>query len=396
MSGSAPSVYRTCWPLVVGMFALGIDSWAVAGFLPALAEDVGVRVSIAGLSVSFFAIVYAIAGPIAVGRTAHLPRKTVLIAALGVLAVADVLLALAGSFAAVLACRALAAVAAAVINPTSGAFAAAVVAPRQRSAALALVFTGMTLAIAVGVPLGAVAADRLSWRVVVAGVSVLAIVAAALVAWWMPSTQGTVRTRGTDYAMLLRDTSVILTCVLTAVAVAASYVLYTYSAEVTQALALDMGMLPALLACFGVGAVIGNHAAGYLTERWGPTWFERAGLAMLVVTMLALGLGPGAVLAPVVFLLWGIAAWGYGAPQQQRLHHLQPERSALVFSLNASALYLGIALGTASGGFFVERGIPLRGTLVAIAFAMVALVLNEVVGRRGVDPPRDDRASSAG
>jgi predicted MFS family arabinose efflux permease len=383
---TTPSVYRTCWPLVVGMFALGVDTWAVAGFLPSLADDVGVRVSVAGLSVSLFAVVYALAGPIAVGRTAHLPRKAVVTVALLALGAADLLLATADSFAAVLAFRTLAAAAAAVITPASGAYAAQVVPPRQRSAALALVFSGIAVAIALGVPLGAIASDRVSWRTVVLGVAAVAIVAAVLVAWRMPPAPGSARIRGADYRALAADPAVRLVCAVTFVAVAAPYVLYTYSTEVAEALGLTSSMVPVLLACFGVGAMIGNHLGGVFTDRRGPAWWVRVELVLLAVAMAALWVGPGRWLAPVVFLAWGIGAWGFGTPQQARLAHLQPERTALAFSLNASALYAGVAVGSASGGLFVEHGATLRGAWLAIGLAGLAFVLNEAVRRRGADP----------
>ncbi|NEW37064.1 MFS transporter, partial [Nocardia cyriacigeorgica] len=96
--------------------------------------------------------------------TARIPRRALLVAALIVLGVANLGSALAPGFGFLLATRVLAAIGAAVYTPNAGAVSAALVRPDMRARALAIVVGGLTVATALGVPLGNVAVHWLNWR----------------------------------------------------------------------------------------------------------------------------------------------------------------------------------------------------------------------------------------
>ncbi|NUR91732.1 MAG: MFS transporter, partial [Nonomuraea sp.] len=85
--------------LALGTFAVGTDAFVVAGFLPAMAADLGVSPAAAGQSVTVFAVAYAAGSPILATLTARLPRRTLLVAALAVLGLANLGSALAPSLA---------------------------------------------------------------------------------------------------------------------------------------------------------------------------------------------------------------------------------------------------------------------------------------------------------
>ena len=140
--------------LALGTFAVGTDAFVLAGFLPDVAASLHTSTARAGQAVTVFAAAYAIASPLVATLTARLPRRALLVAALAVLAIANAASALAPNLPLLLISRVLAAGGAAGYTPTAGAVSAALVRPEMRARALSVVVGGLTVATALGVPLG--------------------------------------------------------------------------------------------------------------------------------------------------------------------------------------------------------------------------------------------------
>jgi DHA1 family inner membrane transport protein len=71
----------------------------------------------------------------------------------------------------------------------------------------------------------------------------------------------------------------------------------------------------------------------------------------------------------------GIIGWAFPPAQASRIVGFGPEIAHLTLSLNASALYFGIAFGTVIGGRVLEFARPSDLGLVAAAFPLVALAV---------------------
>src|SRR3546814_373774 len=151
--------------LALGTFAVGTDAFIVAAFLPMMAADLGVSTAVAGHSVTAFALAYALLAPVIATLTTRIPRRTLLCTALALLSVANIGSALAMSMPWLIATRVAAAATAAAYTPNAGAVAATLVPPEFRARALAIVFGGLTVATALGVPLGRVASRSEERRV---------------------------------------------------------------------------------------------------------------------------------------------------------------------------------------------------------------------------------------
>ncbi|MFC5661510.1 MFS transporter [Kitasatospora misakiensis] len=149
--------------LALGTFAVGTDTMVMAGILGPIADDLGVSVTAAGQLVTVFALGYALLAPPLAALTARWPRRRLLLTALAVFGAANALSALAPSYGTLLATRVLAAAGAALYTPTANAVATTLVTPERRGRALATVLGGMTVATALGVPLGTWI-GRTDWR----------------------------------------------------------------------------------------------------------------------------------------------------------------------------------------------------------------------------------------
>ncbi|MER7706830.1 MFS transporter [Kitasatospora sp. NPDC097605] len=373
--------------LALGTFAVGTDAFVVAGFLPELAADLGVSTATAGQAVTVFAAAYALLSPVLATLTARLPRRRLLVGALLGLGAANLASALAPDFAVLLATRVAAAAAAAAFTPNAGAVAAFLVRPEQRARALAVVVGGLTVATALGVPLGGLAGQWTGWRWALGAVAGLAVLVAAAVAVRLPHLPGSPPVALRERLAVLRHPAVRAILPLTVLGMAAAYTVYAYSVPALATVGLTAGGTVWALALYGVGAVIGNLAAGLATDRVGGVRVLAVGYAVMAGGLAGLGALAatgvrGPVLVGLLTMAWGAGSWCQTPPQQHRLIAAAPGEAPLVVALNSSAIYVGIGAGTLIGGLTARPGFA-----TAAALALVALVhLLLTAGERSTTP----------
>ncbi|WP_435592251.1 MFS transporter [Nocardia sp. bgisy118] len=376
--------------LALGTFAVGTDAFILAGFLPDMATALGVSTATAGAAVTVFAAAYALLSPVLATVTAQLPRRALLVTALVVLGLANLGSAAAPSFAVLLATRVLAAVGAAAFTPNAGAVASALVRPQARARALAVVVGGLTIATALGVPLGDAIGQWLGWRAALVAVAFVCLLAAAGVAVWVPFVPGNSPVRLATRLAVVRDRSVAKVLPLTVLGMGAAYVVYAYCVPALAASGIDASATAWVLALYGFGAIAGNSASGYATDRWGATRVLTGGYVVMATALGLMGTLAAthvraAWLVGVLAAAWGAASWCQTPAQQHRLISAAPQEAGLVVALNASCIYLGIGAGTLLGGFTIGHGATAMYAL-GTALALVALAYLHITARAAAAP----------
>ena len=140
------------WALAVCAFAVGTGEFVVAGLLLNIAGDLHVSTSHAGLLVSGYALGVVAGAPLAILLTRRLPRKQTLLALMGVFVTGNLLCAIPSSYATLMAARVMTGLAHAAFFGMGSVIAAEVVPAGRRASAIAVMFTGVTLANVLGVP----------------------------------------------------------------------------------------------------------------------------------------------------------------------------------------------------------------------------------------------------
>jgi predicted MFS family arabinose efflux permease len=157
---------------------------------------------------------------------------------------------------------------------------------------------------------------------------------------------------------------------------------YTYIAPLLEQTAGITGpLLSLVLVAYGIGGLIGNDLGGRLTDRFGS---RRPLVVALPVFTVVLATLPFTLTTPVgaaaALFMIGIG-FVVSSPIQTRLIELAPASSALVLSLNASAIYLGAGLSGVVGGLVVDRlGLAALAPVAALISAGGLVLL--VVARR--------------
>jgi predicted MFS family arabinose efflux permease len=341
--------------LAAGACAVGTASFVVAGVLPGLARDLGVRPGAAGLTVTAFAAASALGGPV-LGALVPARRAAALVAALVAFAGCNVVAALAPSLPVLLVARVAAALAAVVYVPRAGAAAVAAVPDARRGRALAVVLGGGSASMLLGAPLGVALAELYSWRAAFLLVAVLAVVAAGALAGAAgrslavePPGAGPLRVR----LRPLRSAPVAGSLVVTVLLMTGSNSAYTYvSALFADGRAAGLGLLIAL---FGAGGVVGTWCGGAAADRWGAPATVWAAAAVLTAVFAAWPLAYAAPAGALGLVAgWAVAGWASVPAQQHLLVGLAPRSAPLVLALNGSAINLGFALGSLGGGLVLD------------------------------------------
>lgn len=367
--------------LTLGAFSIGTEGFMIAGLLPALAQDLNVGLSAAGQLVTAFSLAYAVGAPVMAVLTAGLERRRLLALAIAGFSIANLLAALAPSYAGLLAARLLLALSAASFMPAASGYAAASGRLERRGRALSMVTNGLSLAIIAGVPLGVLVGQRFGWRatfLVVGGLAALSLV--GILSGMPRQVPGTTADLGERLALAKRSDmlAVLATSVLT---VAGTFTLYTYlSVFLAEVARIGSKGLAIVLLGFGVASAVGARLGGTAADYWGArhTVIVGCGLTLLAYLVLSLGatLGPAQALLALLpaILLWGLASWGLITAQQARLVALAPTLATVSLSLNSSAIYLGSAMGAAVGALVIADGGVGRLGWVAAGFSMAALL----------------------
>jgi predicted MFS family arabinose efflux permease len=380
---------RLVW-LALGAFAIGTESFMIAPLLPSIAGDLGVTVSAAGALVTVFALTYALGSPILATLTGNLDRRLLLIAALSVFTLANLLAAVAQDFPQLMAARVALALAAGLFMPAANAVAVAIVPPDHRGRALSIVAGGLTVAVALGVPLGAWIGAWADWRatfLLVAGFGALAVLGLVFgLPRNLPRGTATLAQR----IAVARRPAVLEALMVVVLWATGAFAVYTFIAPLlAETTGLDAGGIGWMMALFGVAALFGNAIGGQAADRLGPDQALRIGLSLIamslaVISVAAATLSGGwalAVIAPAA-VVWSIAGWGANPAQAARLVRFAPEAAVVALSLNASALYIGIAAGSALGALTISLGSPADlGWVGALCEIAALLVLQRSVAR---------------
>ena len=386
--------------LALGMFAMGTDSFVVAGILPSVAETLHTSVSLAGQMVTSYALSFAVMAPVMAALAGGWPRKGLLVCALGLFVVGNVITALATDLSTVLPSRALAGLGAAMFAPTALGVASALATPENRGRALATVTAGLAGATALGAPIGTYIGGFGTWRTTLWFVALLGLGSMCGVWAMLRSVPQPAHISVRERFAPLRDLSVALTLGTTLFAFGGFLLVYTYAGFVLDRVTgSDERVLAGMLLFWGVAGTIGNVFSGRLVDRFESRRIINTALCIAIVNFCTLPwTSAHAVTAAVALSVWGLCGWSLIVPQQHRLVKIAPHVAPLLLALNNTATYGGLACSGLLGGIvllFIDRHfISIVGAILVGIALLLAEAAHLTIVRRSTQRIADDPADS--
>jgi DHA1 family inner membrane transport protein len=362
--------------LAVAAFGIGTSEFIIMGLLPNLAADFNVSIPKAGALVTGYALSVTIGAPLVALATAHLERKRALLLLMGVFTLGNLACAVAPTYNLLFAARVITALCHGAFFGIGSVVAANLVPRNQRAQAIALMFSGLTLANVMGVPAGTALGQALGWRAAFWAIVPIGLAAASAL-FFLVHPQAAGKSNLLHEFRVLRRPQVILVMVMSTLTSASLFCVYTYVAPMLLVVTrVSPHGVTLTLLVFGVGITIGNLVGGALSD-WRPMAFLVGSLLVLIAALAVLWAAePYAVPCIAMILIWGAIQFGAGAPLQSRIVDQASEAPNLASTLNQGAFNFGNATGASLGGILITAGLGYRILPIAsIGLTVAALAL---------------------
>ena len=385
------------WALTLSAFAIGTTEFVIVGLIPTIAASLQVSLPSAGLLVSLYALGVAIGAPVLTALSSRLPRKPLLLGLMVLFTVGNLVAWQAPGYQALMAARVLTGLAHGVFFSIGASIATSLVPKDKAASAIALMFSGLTVALVSGVPLGTWIGQHFGWQNTFLAVSLLGVIAFVGSLLLIPRNIATPAAGGllTQLAVLGRP-RLLLVYAMTALGYGGSFVAFTYLAPILQQVS---GYAPSsvglVMLVYGVSVAFGNIWGGRLADRHGPVRALQIIFLLLALVLLALTFtasSPWLVLLTV--LAWGAVAFGNVAGLQvyvvQQAERETPHAVDVASGLNIAAFNVGIAGGAWGGGLIVSKlgllATPWIGALVVLGAVGLTSWSGRLDRRAGIGP----------
>lgn len=373
--------------LTLSAFAIGTTEFVIVGLVPTIAQDMGVSLPSAGLLVSLYALGVAIGAPVLTALTGRWNRKAVLLTIMSLFVIGNLLAWMAPNYGSLITARILTGLAHGVFFSIGSTIATSLVPKEKEASAIAIMFTGLTVALVTGVPLGTWIGQNFGWNATFLVVSALGLVALIGSALLVPSNlKKAVPATLSQQLSVLTQPRLLLVYAMTAVGYGGTFVAFTYLVPILEQVSgFESSFISLIMLVYGVSVAVGNIWGGRLADRLGPIKALYIMFTALALVLLAFTFTAGnPVTAVLTVLIWGAFAFGNVPGLQvyvvQLAERYTPQAVDVASGLNIAAFNVGIALGSLMGGAIID-GMSLMDTpWIGALIVVLALLLTRLSG----------------
>lgn len=352
-----PNVGMAIFALAMGGVGIGVTEFTMMGLLKEVEQGLGISTPEAGHLISAYALGVVVGAPLLAAVGARLPRKKLALGLLLFFTVANLTSFIAPDYGTMLVSRFAAGLPHGAFFGVAAVIAASLVPPTRRGWAISMVMAGLSVSNVVGVPFATWLGQTFGWRLLFVLVGAIGLLALAMVWKFVPFQQAHPDASIRRELGALKRLQVWLALLVGIVGFGGFFATYTYIAHTMTAVAgIPSGLLPLVVALYGLGMVAGNIVGGRLADK------SVMGTLYRVLPAIAVALVVYAVAAHwqwsamVMVFVVGASGSMLIPALQTRLLDASPDAPSLASSLNHAALNVANALGAFLGGVVIALG----------------------------------------
>jgi DHA1 family inner membrane transport protein len=360
--------------LACGGFGIGTGEFAIMGLLPDVARTFAVTTPQAGYVISAYALGVVVGAPLIAIAGAKSSRRNLLLVLMTVFAIGNLASALAPDFLSFIVLRFLTGLPHGAYFGVSALVAASLVPGHMRTRAVGYVMLGLTVATLVGTPVMALFGQALSWRVMFLSVGLIGALTVTLIWFYLPRDKPAVGASVMRELVAFTHPQVLLTLTLAATGFGGMFAIFSYIASTaTEVAHMSTGMIPVIMALFGIGMNVGNVVGARLADRsllgtiGGMLVFN-----IVVMSLFSLTAAHPLLLCSATFLIG--CTFAAGPAIQTRLMDVAADGQTLAAASMHSAFNIANALGAWLGGLVIALGYGYAATgYVGAALSVLGL-----------------------
>lgn len=373
--------------LTLSAFAIGTTEFVIVGLIPTMATDLNVSLPSAGLLVSLYALGVAVGAPVLTALTGKWNRKLVLLSVMSLFVVGNLLAWQAPGYNTLVAARILTGLAHGVFFSIGSTIATGLVSKDKAASAIAIMFTGLTVALVTGVPLGTYIGQTFGWQATFLIVALLGLIALIGSALLVPNNlKQPPAAKLSAQLKVLTQRRLLLVYAITALGYGGTFTAFTFLAPILENVSgFDSSAISLIMLVYGVSVAVGNIWGGKMADKMGPIKALTvifSGLAAVLVVFNFTAVNPYASVATI--LIWGAFAFGNVPGLQVYVVKLAekytPDAVDVASGLNIAAFNVGIALGSWGGGIIVAESGLMNTPWIGAVIVLVALGLTRFSG----------------
>ncbi|PYI68992.1 MFS transporter [Arthrobacter livingstonensis] len=381
--------------LAVGGFGIGLTEFVIMGLLPEVAADFHVSEATAGWLISGYALTVVVGALLVTAAVTRLPRKPVLASLLLLFIAGNLISAIAPDYAVMMAGRIIAALCHGAFFGIGAVVASDMVAPNKKAGAIAIMFTGLTVANVLGVPFGTLLGQHAGWRATFWAITVIGVIALIGILALVPNIARTEEPAGLRGELrAFKSRQVWLSIAVTILGYGGMFGAFTYIAfTLTEVSGFAATTVPWLLVLFGVGLFIGNTVGGKAADRnVDKTLLVVISVLAVILVLFALTATSQVMTVAALFLMGGFGFATVPGLQMRVMKHAS-SAPTLASGANIGAFNMGNALGAWLGGVAITAGLGYTSPIWAGAgLTVLGLVVMAVAA---ADNRRQERTFAA-
>lgn len=382
---------KALFALAIGGFGIGLTEFVIMGILTEVSGSLGITIPQAGHFIAAYALGVVVGAPLLTGLGSKLTPKKMLFLLMIWFTVFNTLSGLATGYTSLLFMRFLSGIPHGAFFGIGAVVATKLARKGKAAQAISIMFSGLTVANVIGVPIGTYLGQQFSWSVSFYLVGFVGLLALGSIYLWMPKIEVETAEEKVSVSKGLKNTELWALIALTTIGTGGFFAWYSYVAPlITDVAGLPNHFIGYAMMLAGLGMVVGNFLGAKMAELFSPLKAVIVSLSVMSgILILNMFLATNPYLLMALTFIIGAISFTVATPIQMAIINTSKGSEMLGSSMNQSAFNMGNASGAYLAGLPIAFGYgiiysSLVGAILAFSGVVIAVAILIVRKRKEI------------